>query len=126
MDLLVFISFVAGLFAGAFGSFAYFHVINYGLLVKTDAERKRWINKVLVRDGQAKLFPEAAIEPGIDAEPMPKASPISMASPFRRGKMALADTVKDDARRDAGSYLPPDVVDSIREAAEKVKSNGTA
>jgi len=126
MNLLVFISFVAGLFAGAFGSFVYFHAINYGLLVQTDAERKRWINKALVRDGQAKLFPETAIEPGIEAEPAPKGMPMAIASPFRRGKMALADAARDDARREAGSYLPPDVRDSIREAAEKAKSNGTA
>lgn len=113
----------AGFFAGAFLCLSYAHVQQGDKLSKIDAERKRWINKVLVRDGQAKVFPDSEIEPIADGEKNEtRTSPMVMRSPLQNGYQKLKDKISSDKKIENGSNLPEAVKVKIVEAANARQS----
>lgn len=115
-------AFFAGLFAGAFALSCFVIYLNLRNLKEFNAERKRWINKALVREGQATIFPAADIDPATELEPVNPSQPLSILSPLRRGRANLTDATKTERQKEAGSYLPNEVKDRIAQAAAEAKS----
>lgn len=110
---------LAGFFAGAFLCLAYAYIQRNNELSKIDAERKRWVNKVLIRDGQAKLFPDSDIAPEVDGEKNEtRTSPMVVRSPFQSGMQKLKDKIHNDKKNENGSNLPEAVKTKIAEAAK--------
>jgi hypothetical protein len=117
MYLALFAGFSAGI-AVCLGFIVYLNLTN---LAKSDAERKRWVNKALIRDGQAKIFPDASIEPAFEMESSEKTAPMIMRSPLAAGKVALREQVETNRQKTNGNYLPDDVKEKIKAAAESIK-----
>lgn len=108
----IFISLVAGLAVGA----AYFLRLQ---LQQSEAERKLWTNKVLIRDGQQKIFSDEMIV-GEKPPPPPKQAQGTTTSPFRAG---LSQATKDLQEQKTASPLPPAVQDALKKGAERIKEN---
>ncbi len=79
-----------------------------------DIERKLFINKALVREGQAKIFTNVA-DAGHDAAPKPAGS---VRSPFQSGLDRLRDRVQTEIRQENGSHLPNEIKQAIIKAKE--------
>lgn len=120
---VVIVSILAGLFAGlSLGLF--FYVLHLESVASTlDIERKRWVNKAMIRDGQARIFPDSEIEP--DTEPTEKLNhePLTFKSPFQAGKAKLAEQVKEERQKENGSHLPLEVKAHITQAAQRVQGS---
>lgn len=78
-----------------------------------DHERRLFINKTLVRDGQSKIFGDAAVP---DAVPKP-AAPLK--TPFQAGLNRLKETVQTEKAKEAGSYLPDEIKQAILRAKQE-------
>lgn len=116
-------AFFAGLFAGAFALSCFVIYLTLRNIKELNAERKRFINKSLVRDGQATIFPQTDIDPDTDHETSKPSGPISLLSPLRRGRQNLRDSATNEHKTVVpGTFLPPDVKSKITEAAENAKN----
>lgn len=88
-------------------------------LDSVDRERKRLINKIMVREGSPQLFPDEEIEPDrIPAEKRP-ATPIRTSTPFRTGIRNLKESLNLRDKTEAGQNIPAEIKDKITDAAEK-------
>lgn len=115
----VVLAILTGLFAGLSGCLAFAYWQQGKILARTDAERKRWVNKVLVRDGQAKVFPDSEIETKRETEKdETRTTPIVMRSPFQNGIQILKDKINSDKKTENGSNLPDEIKFKISEAAQ--------
>lgn len=115
--MIIILAILAGFFAGLSGCLAFAFYRQGEALVKTDAERKRWVNKVLIRDGQAKLFPDSEIEPEAETSTDEKrTAPKVVRSPFQSGIQRLKEKISNDKKTEAGSNLPDAVKLKIADA----------
>lgn len=107
--LLAFTSLAAGLGIGA-------SIVLYFWLKTAIIEGRLWANKVLVRDGQTKIFPGAMIS-GDQAETT-NIAPIKAQSAFRRGLNNLKGKTEEPAQP-----LPESIKEQIR--TKIANSNGS-
>jgi hypothetical protein len=114
----------AGFFAGVSAICVCALVYLSKLYRKTDAERMKLWNKLLVRDGQQTLFSPVEIE-GVPI-PKPEIPPTntvrSIASPFRRGQQRMRQNLQEQKTEAAGNRPPPDLKENLAASVEKFKN----
>lgn len=111
----------AGLFAGACVVLVYHVRFLLRQMAAINAERKRWANKAVIREGSPRLFPDSETEP--DAVPQEKKfhKPFTVESPFRRGINNLKNSIAGEKKTEAGQNLPDELKEKIATAAEAAK-----
>jgi hypothetical protein len=108
----IILAFLAG--AGSASSIAL-----YFRLKQSEIERKLWTNKILIREGQARIFADSEIygEP-TETEKRP---PVQFKSPFRQGLQNKTDEIQQSKR--TSTNLPPQVQEKIEQAAKAAGVN---
>lgn len=112
---MTFITFIAGIFAGISLILALFVFFQLRLIEALNQERKLFINKSMVREGQAKIFADA---PASGSTPKP---PGQIRSPFQAGLGKLKEQVKILKAEENGSKLPEEIKQAILKAKEEKK-----
>lgn len=125
LEMEIIFGILAGLFLGTTMMLAYVVRFLSNQIRKVDAERMRAINKSYVRDGQARLFPDAVIAAteDVEADETPTRRPVAIKSPFNTGLTKKRTELEQQKK---AVNIPPEIAQRIAHEAEEKRRAAAA
>ena len=118
--------FLAGFFTGTTTVLIYLVTREQLFTRKFDAERMKWANKAVIREGSQPLFSAEDINgegaDNVSPAPDPK-PPRQFSNPFRRKRNEMRENLAKQTDIEAGRHLPEGLKYKITQAAEEAKAN---